>query len=188
MAALLPSEDEYLKTSVFTLTKNRLPWLLVLMISGTISASIISRYQYVLTSVLALSAYMTILTGTGGNSGSQASTLIIRGMALGEIEMKDIFKTLWKEVRVGILCGIMLGLVNFVRLLFFDNVSLLVNVTVSFTMAVVVVVAKAIGCTLPMLAKKIGFDPAIMAGPLITTVVDAISLLIYFNIANILLL
>ena len=188
MAALLPSEDEYLKNSVFTLTKNRLPWLLVLMISGTISASIISRYQYVLTSVLALSAYMTILTGTGGNSGSQASTLIIRGMALGEIEMKDIFKTLWKEVRVGILCGIMLGLVNFVRLLFFDNVSLLVNVTVSFTMAVVVVVAKAIGCTLPMLAKKIGFDPAIMAGPLITTVVDAISLLIYFNIANILLL
>ena len=117
MSALLPSEDQYLKTSVFTLTKNRIIWLMVLMISGTISASIISHYQYVLTSVLALSAYMTILTGTGGNSGSQASTLIIRGMALGEIEMKDVLKVLWKEVRVGMLCGLLLGAVNFVRLL-----------------------------------------------------------------------
>ena len=188
MAALLPSEDEYLKTSVTTLTKNRLPWLLVLMISGTISAAIISRYQYVLTTVLALSAYMTILTGTGGNSGSQASTLIIRGMALGEIEMRDIFKVIWKEVRVGILCGIALGAVNFARLFFFDSVSIAVNIAVSVTMAVVVVVAKAIGCTLPMLAKRVGFDPAIMAGPLITTVVDAVSLLIYFNIAAVLLL
>ena len=188
MSALLPSEDQYLKTSVFTLTKNRIIWLMVLMISGTISASIISHYQYVLTSVLALSAYMTILTGTGGNSGSQASTLIIRGMALGEIEMKDVLKVLWKEVRVGMLCGLLLGAVNFVRLLIFDNVSLSVNLTVSLTMAVIVVVAKGIGCTLPMLAKKIGFDPAIMAGPLITTVVDAISLLIYFKIATLLLL
>ncbi len=188
MSALLPSEDQYLKTSVFTLTKNRIIWLMVLMISGTISASIISHYQYVLTSVLALSAYMTILTGTGGNSGSQASTLIIRGMALGEIEMKDILKVLWKEVRVGMLCGLLLGAVNFVRLLIFDNVTLSVNLTVSLTMAVIVVVAKGIGCTLPMLAKKIGFDPAIMAGPLITTVVDAISLLIYFKIATLLLL
>ncbi|MBS7220897.1 MAG: magnesium transporter [Christensenellales bacterium] len=188
MSALLPSEDQYLKTSVFTLTKNRIIWLMVLMISGTISASIISHYQYVLTSVLALSAYMTILTGTGGNSGSQASTLIIRGMALGEIEMKDVLKVLWKEVRVGMLCGLLLGAVNFVRLLIFDNVTLSVNLTVSLTMAVIVVVAKGIGCTLPMLAKKIGFDPAIMAGPLITTVVDAISLLIYFKIATLLLL
>ena len=188
MSALLPSEDQYLKTSVFTLTKNRIIWLMVLMISGTISASIISHYQYVLTSVLALSAYMTILTGTGGNSGSQASTLIIRGMALGEIEMKDVLKVLWKEVRVGMLCGLLLGAVNFVRLLIFDNVSLSVNLTVALTMAVIVVVAKGIGCTLPMLAKKIGFDPAIMAGPLITTVVDAISLLIYFKIATLLLL
>ena len=130
MSALLPSEDQYLKTSVFTLTKNRIIWLMVLMISGTISASIISHYQYVLTSVLALSAYMTILTGTGGNSGSQASTLIIRGMALGEIEMKDVLKVLWKEVRVGMLCGLLLGAVNFVRLLFFDNVTLSVNLTV----------------------------------------------------------
>ena len=188
MSALLPSEDQYLKTSVFTLTKNRIIWLMVLMISGTISASIISHYQYVLTSVLALSAYMTILTGTGGNSGSQASTLIIRGMALGEIEMKDVLKVLWKEVRVGMLCGLLLGAVNFVRLLIFDNVTLSVNLTVSLTMAVIVVVAKGIGCTLPMLAKKIGFNPAIMAGPLITTVVDAISLLIYFKIATLLLL
>ena len=188
MSALLPSEDQYLKTSVFTLTKNRIIWLMVLMISGTISASIISHYQYVLTSVLALSAYMTILTGTGGNSGSQASTLIIRGMALGEIEMKDVLKVLWKEVRVGMLCGLLLGAVNFVRLLIFDNVTLSVNLTVSLTMAVIVVVAKGIGRTLPMLAKKIGFDPAIMAGPLITTVVDAISLLIYFKIATLLLL
>lgn len=188
MAALLPSEDEYLKTSVYTLTKNRLPWLMVLMISGTISAAIISHYQYVLTSVLALSAYMTILTGTGGNSGSQASTLIIRGMALGEIEMKDIIKVIWKEVRVGLLCGLALGAVNFARLFIFDGVSIAVNIAVSLTMAAVVVVAKAIGCTLPILAKRVGFDPAIMAGPLITTVVDAVSLLIYFNIASVLLL
>lgn len=188
MAALLPSEDEYLKTSVFTLTKNRIMWLMVLMISGTISAFIINKYNYVLTTVISLSAYMTILTGTGGNSGSQASTLIIRGMALGEIEMKDIVKVIWKEFRVGILCGLLLGAVNFARLLFFDHVSISVNLAVSLTMAVVVVVAKVIGCTLPMLAKRIGFDPAIMAGPLITTVVDAISLLIYFNIAAFLLL
>ena len=109
-------------------------------------------------------------------------------MALGEIEMKDIFKVIWKEVRVGILCGIALGAVNFARLFFFDSVSIAVNIAVSVTMAVVVVVAKAIGCTLPMLAKRVGFDPAIMAGPLITTVVDAVSLLIYFNIAAVLLL
>lgn len=188
MAALLPSEDEYLKTSIFTLTKNRIMWLMVLMISGTISALIITKYQHVITTVVALSSYMTILTGTGGNSGSQASTLIIRGMALGEIEMKDILSVIWKEFRVGILCGLLLGGVNFVRLLIFDNVSLAVNFAVSITMAVVVVVAKVIGCTLPIIAKRIGFDPAIMAGPLITTVVDAISLLIYFNIASMLLL
>ena len=188
MAALLPSEDEYLKTSIFTLTKNRIMWLMVLMISGTISALIITKYQHVITTVVALSSYMTILTGTGGNSGSQASTLIIRGMALGEIEMKDILSVIWKEFRVGLLCGLLLGGVNFVRLLIFDNVSLAVNFAVSITMAVVVVVAKVIGCTLPIIAKRIGFDPAIMAGPLITTVVDAISLLIYFNIASMLLL
>ncbi len=188
MAALLPSEDEYLKTSVFTLTKNRIVWLLVLMISGTVSAAIIRKYQYIITSVVALSSYMTILTDTGGNSGSQASTLIIRGMALGEIEMRDILKVIWKELRVGILCGSILGIVNFVRLLLIDKVSLGINLTVSLTMVFVVIMSKALGCTLPMIAKKIGFDPAIMASPLITTVVDAISLFIYFNIAAALLM
>ncbi len=186
MSALLPSDDEYLKTSIFALAKNRIPWLLVLMISGTISGAIMGLYDDLLAKVIALSTFVPLLMGTGGNAGSQASTLIIRGMALGEIEMKDILKVMWKEFRVGLISGAILSLVNFIRLSIMEPDQFFVNITVSISMLCVVVVAKSIGCTLPIFAKKCGFDPAIMAGPLITTIVDSVALLIFFNIAGVL--
>ncbi len=188
MSALLPSEDEYLKTSVFTLSKNRIIWLLVLMISGTLSSAIISGYNSVLSSSVILAAFLPILMDTGGNAGSQASTLIIRGMAVGEIEMSDVLSVVWKELRVGAICGVVLGFVNFIRILILGGTPMAVNITVSISLAITVVVSKTIGCMLPMLAKKLHFDPAIMAGPLITTVVDSVSLVIFFNVAKILVL
>lgn len=187
MAALIPSEDEYLKTGVFTLAKNRIAWLLILMISGTISSAIISGYEAVLASSIILSSFFPILMDTGGNAGSQSSTLIIRGMAVGEIDMSDVFKVIWKEIRVGLLAGSILGAVNFVRLILLRT-PLNVNITVSLSLIVAVVVSKSIGCLLPMAAKKLKFDPAIMAGPLITTIVDATSLIIFFNLAKALVL
>ena len=188
MSALLPSEDQYLKTSVFTLSKNRIIWLLVLMISGTLSSAIISGYNSVLSSSVILAAFLPILMDTGGNAGSQASTLIIRGMAIGEIEMSDVLSVVWKELRVGAICGVVLGFVNFIRILVLGGTPMAVNITVSISLAITVVVSKTIGCMLPMLAKKLKFDPAIMAGPLITTVVDSVSLVIFFNVAKILVL
>lgn len=188
MAALLPSEEEYMKTSVFELAKNRIVWLLVLMISGTISSAIISGYEAVLSSVVILSSFIPLLMDTGGNAGSQASTLIIRGMALGEIETKDILMVIWKEFRVGIICGFLLALVNFVRLSLLGHGSVMVNITVSCSLMLVVIVAKSIGCLLPIVAKKLKFDPAIMAGPLITTVVDAVALVIFFQFAKLFVL
>ncbi len=188
MSALLPSEDQYLKTSVFTLSKNRIIWLLVLMISGTLSSAIISGYNSVLSSSVILAAFLPILMDTGGNAGSQASTLIIRGMAVGEIEMSDVLSVVWKELRVGAICGVVLGFVNFIRILVLGGTPMAVNITVSISLAITVVVSKTIGCMLPMLAKKLRFDPAIMAGPLITTVVDSVSLVIFFNVAKLLVL
>lgn len=188
MSALLPSEDQYLKTSVFTLSKNRIIWLLVLMISGTLSSAIISGYNSVLSSSVILAAFLPILMDTGGNAGSQASTLIIRGMAVGEIEMSDVLSVVWKELRVGAICGVVLGFVNFIRILILGGTPMAVNITVSISLAITVVVSKTIGCMLPMLAKKLRFDPAIMAGPLITTVVDSVSLVIFFNVAKLLVL
>ena len=188
MSALLPSEDQYLKTSVFTLSKNRIIWLLVLMISGTLSSAIISGYNSVLSSSVILAAFLPILMDTGGNAGSQASTLIIRGMAICEIEMSDVLSVAWTELRVGAICGVVLGFVNFIRILVLGGTPMAVNITVSISLAITVVVSKTIGCMLPMLAKKLKFDPAIMAGPLITTVVDSVSLVIFFNVAKILVL
>lgn len=187
MSALIPSEDEYLKTGVFTLARNRITWLLILMISGTISSAIISGYEAVLASSIILSSFFPILMDTGGNAGSQSSTLIIRGMAVGEIDMSDVFKVIWKEIRVGLIAGSILGSVNFVRLILLRT-PLNVNITVSLSLICAVVVAKSIGCLLPMAAKKLKFDPAIMAGPLITTIVDATSLIIFFNLAKIFVL
>ena len=188
MSALLPSEDEYLKTGVLSLAKNRIVWLLVLMVSGTFSSAIINGYESVLASSVMLASFIPILMDTGGNAGSQASTLIIRGMAVGEIALSDILTVIWKEVRVGFICGVILSAVNFLRLMIFGGTPLMVNITISLSLCITVIVSKTIGCVLPMFAKKLHFDPAIMAGPLITTVVDSVSLIVFFNIASIFIL
>ena len=189
MNAVLPSDDEYLKMSVFALVKNRIPWLCVLMISGTLSAFVIGMYQSLLDSVVMLSSFMTIITGTGGNAGSQASAMVIRGLALGDIQMRDTFKVVFKELRVGILCGLILAMVNMIRMTFFDHSTPFnIDLTVSLSMGVAVVLAKTLGCILPILAKAVKLDPAMMAGPLISTVVDAIALVVYFSIATVLVL
>ena len=187
MSALIPSEEEYLKSSVWDLAKHRLMWLMVLMISGTVSSAIITGYESVLASSVILSSFFPILMDTGGNAGSQSSTLIIRGMAVGEIQMKDVLKVVWKEIRVGVVAGALLAVVNFARLALFHT-ALMVNLTVSVSLFATVIVSKTIGSLLPMAAKKLNFDPAIMAGPLITTVVDATSLMIFFHIAKVLVL
>ena len=189
MAAVLPSDDQYLKTSVISLAKNRIPWLCVLMISGTLSAFVIGQYQSLLDSVVVLSSYMTIITGTGGNAGSQASAMIIRGMALGEIQMRDTLKVIGKELAVGLICGTILAAVNMLRMTIFGRgTSFNIDLAVSLSMGVAVVLAKTIGCILPILAKAVRLDPAMMAGPLISTVVDAVALVVYFSIATVLVL
>lgn len=189
MAALLPSDEEYLKTPVMVLAKNRIPWLSVLMISGTLSSFVIVQYNNLLEIAVVLSGFIPIITGTGGNAGSQASTMIIRGMALGEIEIRDALKVVWKEIRVGVLCGIALGCINMLKMsLVNSGTGFWIDLSVSVSMAAVVVLAKTIGCVLPILAKALKFDPAMMAGPLISTVVDAVALVIYFSIATILIL
>lgn len=189
MAALFPSDDEYLKTSVMVLAKNRIVWLSVLMISGTLSSMVIGRYNNLLEVAVVLSGFIPIITGTGGNAGSQASTMIIRGMALGEIEIRDAFKVVWKEIRVGVLCGISLGLINMLKMTLVNtDTGFWIDLSVSLSMAAVVVLAKTIGCLLPIIAKALKFDPAMMAGPLISTVVDAVALVIYFSIAALLVL
>jgi magnesium transporter len=184
MAALSPSDDPYLKTSVFELAKHRMLWLLVLMLSATLTGGIIASFENALALLPVLVAFIPMLMDTGGNAGSQTSTLIIRGMALGEITTKDILKVLWKEVRIGVLCGAGLGAINFVRVyaMYGKNVRLALTVTAS--LLITVVIAKSAGCILPILAKKVKIDPAIMAAPLITTIVDAGSLFIYFIITK----
>lgn len=188
MAAMLPSDDEYLKTNVLTLAKNRLPWLLILMISATFTGMIITHFENVLSTAegigVALTACIPMLMDTGGNCGSQASTLVIRGLALGEIEFKDILKVLWKEVRVALLLGAVLALVNFLRIWFFTPYDKDIAFVVSLAMFFTIIIAKSIGCTLPLLAKAIHLDPALMASPLITTMVDAASLTVLFSIAT----
>ena len=187
MAAMAPSDDPYMTSSVFDLAKQRIVWLLVLMVAATISGYIISSYEGILSSVVVLASFMPMLMNTGGSSGSQASTLVIRGMATGEIELKDAAKVLWKEFRISVIVGIVLALVNFGRLMIITRAGLLVSMTVSLTLVVTVVIAKLLGGLAPMAAKVMKLDPAIMAGPLITTFVDAISLIVYFSIATMLL-
>ncbi len=187
MAAMEPSEEEYLKTGVFELAKHRIIWLLVLMISATFTGNIIRKSEDVLQSVVILASFIPMLMDTGGNSGSQSSTLVIRGLALGEIKLKDIFKVMWKEFRVSVVVGIALSVVNFFRVYFIERVSFMVSMTVCISLFFTVVLAKVVGGILPIVAKKLKLDPAIMASPLITTIVDAVALLIYFGIAKILL-
>lgn len=184
MAAMVPSEDAYLDSSVIALAKQRIPWLMILMIGATITGSIITRFEDVLGTIVVLTAFIPMLMDTGGNSGNQSSTLVIRGLATGEVESKDIWKVLWKEFRISLLVGISLATVNFAKNMLFDRVGLSVSLTVSITVASTVMLAKMVGGTLPLIAKKLKLDPAIMAGPLITTIVDALALTVYFAIAS----
>ena len=184
MAAIQPLEDEYLKTNAFVLAKHRIVWLMVLMLSATLTGGIIQRYEGMLQSAVILATFIPMLMDTGGNSGSQSSTLIIRGMALGEISTSDAFKVLVKEIKVGMIAGSTLAFVNFLRLILFSKLGYLVSATVSMTLLFTVIIAKLVGGLLPLLAKKIRLDPAIMAGPLITTIVDVLALAVYFNLAT----
>lgn len=187
MNAIMVTDKEYLKMTPVEIWKARIPWLLLLMISATFTGLIIKSFEVALAAQVALVAYIPMLMDTGGNSGSQASVTIIRGLSLGEIEFKDIFKILYKEFRVAFLCGITLCVANFIKLILFDKVNLLVAVTISITLLITVFVAKLVGCMLPLVSKKLGFDPAVMSAPFITTIVDAISLFVYFTVATFLL-
>ena len=183
MAAITPTDKPYMKTGVFATWKKRIPWLLLLMISATFTGSIITSFEDALSASIVLTGFIPMLMDTGGNAGSQASVSIIRGLSLGEIEYKDIGRILWKEARVAFLCGVSLAVANFVKLLLIDRMTIPVAIVVCSTLVVTVLAAKLVGCSLPVLAKRIGFDPAVMASPFITTIVDALSLLIYFRIA-----
>lgn len=187
MAAMAPSEKPYLKTSVFALAKHRIMWLLVLMISGMITGGILGRYEAAFATMPLLVTFIPMLTDTGGNAGSQSSTLVIRGMAVGEIELRDFVKVFWKELRVSLLVGVVLSAVNYVRLIITYPGNEMIALTVALALLVTVLLAKTVGGVLPMAAKLCHADPAIMAAPLITTIVDAISLVVYFQIASALL-
>ncbi|MCL1829336.1 MAG: magnesium transporter [Oscillospiraceae bacterium] len=194
MAAITPSDKPYLKLGVFEIWKNRIPWLMLLMVSATFTGIIITSFEDALAVQAVLMAFIPMLMDTGGNSGSQASVTVIRSISLGDIEFSDIMEVIWKEIRVAVLSGVALACATFAKILLVDKlimgnpeVSFLVSLVVCITMALTVFCAKFVGCTLPMLAKKAGFDPAVMSSPFITTIVDAISLLIYFSVAKILL-
>ena len=194
MAAILPSDKPYLKTGVAETFRARIPWLLLLMVSATFTGQIIAGFENALASVTILTAYIPMLMDTGGNCGSQASVSVIRGISLNEIEFSDTLRVVWKEIRVALVCGAALAVCNFGKLMLVDRFlfqNLSVTPTVAFviclTMVCTVLCAKLVGCTLPLLAKRAGFDPAVMASPFITTIVDAISLLIYFRVATALL-
>ena len=183
MAAMLPSEKPYLKEDVFTIAKQRVPWLLVLMISSMITGAILAKYEKAFQVLPILVTFIPMLMDTGGNAGSQTSTTIIRGMAVGDIDTGDVLKAWWKELRIAVIVGAALCIVNFVRLIIQYPNQLMVNITVVLSLYITVIIAKSLGCLLPIGAKKLNLDPAIMASPLITTLVDAISLTVYFGFA-----
>lgn len=187
MGALVPSERPYLRTSVFSLAKDRLPWLMVLMVSGMFTGGILGFYKDFYLAIPLLVSFIPMLNGTGGNAGSQSSTMVIRGMALGEINLKDTVQVALKEARVGILVGVGLAVVNFLRMLVTNPGQKMVSLVVSLALISAILVAKVIGGVLPLLARACKVDPALMAAPLITTIVDAVTLVIYFNIARMLL-
>ena len=193
MAAMLPTDKPYLRTSAFDTFKSRIPWLLLLMVSATFTGQIISSFEDALSAFTILTAYIPMLMDTGGNCGSQASVTVIRGLSLGEIEFSDLIQVVWKECRVALLCGTVLAGANFAKLMLLDRmvfhnpITVTVAAVICLTLVCTVFAAKIVGCMLPLLAKKIGFDPAVMASPFITTIVDALSLLIYFRFASFLL-
>ena len=191
MAAILPSDKPYLKTGVLETWKSRIPWLLMLMLSATFTGIILTKFENALAACVVLTSFIPMLTGTGGNSGSQSSVAVIRALSLGEVEFGDMLSVVWKEIRVAVLCGICLAVANFGKMMLVDRwmmnnpeVTPGVALVVCLTLVGTVVSAKVVGCTLPMAAEKVGIDPAVMASPFITTVVDALSLLIYFGIAT----
>ena len=194
MAALLPSERPYLRTGIFTTFKQRIPWLMLLMVSATFTGMIINGFESALAAQVVLTAFIPMLMDTGGNSGSQSSVTIIRALSLGELEFSDLPGVIWKEIKTAVMCGVVLACACFVKILLVDrlllgneSVTVLVAAVVCITMALTVLMAKVVGCTLPMCAKRLGFDPAVMASPFITTMVDAMSLLVFFGISSALL-
>jgi len=195
MAAIIPSEKTYLKTGIYETWKQRIPWLLLLMVSATFTGKIITYFEGALASCVVLTVFIPMLMDTAGNSGGQTSVTVIRSMSLGDVEMGDIFRILWKEFRVSVLCGLTLAIVNFFKMMIVDSASIAasgqdpfaISLVVSLTLVVTIVIAKIVASILPVAAKKIGFDPAVMASPFITTIVDALALLVYFNIAKFLL-
>ena len=184
MAAIVSTDKPYLKVGVFQTWLTRIPWLLVLMISAAFTGSIITHYENALGQVVILTAFIPMLMGSGGNAGGQSSVTIIRSLSLGEIRMGNIFRILWKELRVSLLCGITLGLAAFAKVMLVDQTTVAIAVVVSLSLLITVIVAKLVGASLPILAKRINLDPAVMASPFITTIVDAVSLIIYFSIAT----
>ena len=187
MAAMTPSDKPYLKTTILELFKSRIPWLLLLMLSSTFTGMIITHFEGVLAASIALTAAIPMLMGTGGNSGSQSSVTVIRSLSLEEVQFSDMFRIWWKEIRVAVLCGLTLAVAEFFKLLLFDRIAPLVAATICITLFATVCLAKFVGCTMPLLAKKLGFDPAVMASPFITTIVDAMSLLIFCGCAGMML-
>jgi len=194
MAGMTPSDKTYLRSSPFDLFKHRIPWLALLMISATFTGLIISNFEHKLAAMVCLTAFIPMLMDTGGNSGSQSSVTVIRAISLGELEFSDLGRVIWKEVRTAVLCGVVLSLLCVGKIMLVDrlllntpDVDISVALVVGLTLCVTVLIAKIVGCTLPMLAKKLGFDPAVMASPFITTIVDALSLLVYFGISTALL-
>lgn len=187
MAAIIPSDEEYMDAGVFHLVAHRLPWLMIMMLSATLSSTIITSFESVLAGAVVLTAFIPMLTGSAGNSGSQTSVTIIRNMALGEVEIADWLRVLWKEVRVAVVSGAAMAVVNMVRMMIFDDVGLMICATVSITLMFAIILSAAVGCLLPMGAKRLGLDPAVMASPMITTIVDAAALLLYFLIAGMML-
>ena len=191
MAAITPSAKPYLKTGIFEIWMNRIPWLLLMMLSATFTGMIITGFESALAAQVTLTAFIPMLMSTGGNTGSQSSTTVIRGLSMGEVEFSDVLRVIWKEIRVGALCAITLAGANFLKIWLFDililrteGLTIAVNAVVCITLALTVITAKLVGCTLPILAKKIKLDPAVMAAPFITTILDAVSLLIYFALAT----
>jgi len=187
MAAIIPSDEEYMDAGVLHLVAHRLPWLMIMMLSATLSSTIITHFESVLAGAVILTAFIPMLTGSAGNSGSQTSVTIIRNMALGEVELSAWLPVLWKELRVAVVSGAALAAVNMVRMLIFDGVGMMISAVVSITLMFAIVLAACVGCLLPMGAKKLGLDPAVMASPMITTIVDAAALLLYFMIATLML-
>lgn len=187
MAAIVPGDKPYMRSSIWEIFKQRFPWLLLLMFSATFTGAIISSFEEALSVYSSLYAFMPMLMNTGGNAGGQASVTVIRGLSLGEIEYGDVPRVMWKEIRVAFFCGVCLSATNFIKLLLFDRVGVLVALVICITLFIAVLLAMLIGCLLPVGAKRIGFDPAVMASPFITTIVDAMSLLVYFKVATVLL-